>query len=106
MAENTFLLQPDSMWFQIPRSLFKKIGGPEFILQCDFEVTKIPVKLSNFHKQILHYWKITHNFSPHGSTPWNNRVITVNRKSVFLIKWYKRGIVFADEIIDDNGIFG
>ena len=38
----TYLSQPDSMWFHIPRSLFKKIGGLEFILQCDLEVTRIP----------------------------------------------------------------
>ena len=81
----TYLSQPDSMWFNIPRSLFKKIGGLEFILQCDLEVGFLRLKLSNFRTQILHYWKIifTHNFSSHGSTLWNNRVITVNRKSVF-----------------------
>lgn len=31
-----FLSQPDSMWFHIPRSLFKKIGGRELLLKCDF----------------------------------------------------------------------
>lgn len=64
------LSQPESMWFHIPRSLFEKIGGLDFILKCDFEVNRIPIKLSNFHKQILHFWKMifTHNFSPHNST--------------------------------------
>lgn len=71
----------NSTWFHIPWSLFKKIDGLDLILKCDFEVNKIPVKLSSLHKQILHFWKMifTHNFSPHNSTLWNNRVKTLNR---------------------------
>lgn len=45
----------------------------------------------------------THNFSPHGSTLWNNRVIIINRKSLFRYDWYEKGIVFVNDIIDDNG---
>lgn len=39
----TYLSQPDSMWFHIPRNLFKQVGGLDFLLHCDFKVTKIPV---------------------------------------------------------------
>lgn len=101
----TYLSQPDSMWFHIPRNLFKQVGGLDFLLQCDFEVTKIPVKLSKFHKQVLQYWKMifTHNFSPHGSTLWNNRVIIINRKSLYKYDWYEKGIVFVIDILDDTG---
>lgn len=47
----------------------KNIGGLDFILKWDFEVNRIPIKLSNFHKQI-HFWKMmfTHNFPPRNST--------------------------------------
>lgn len=71
------LSKPDSMWFHIPRSLFGKLGGLEFLLKCDFEVGKISVKLSNFLKQVLNFWKLffNHNLSPHKSTLWNNRTI-------------------------------
>lgn len=44
-----------SIWYHIPNKLFDKIGGIAFLLKCDFEVSKIPVKLSNFHKQALMY---------------------------------------------------
>lgn len=44
-------LQPNWMWFHIPRSLFKKVGGLDFLLQCDFEISKSLVKLSNFYRQ-------------------------------------------------------
>lgn len=57
------LSQSDSIWFHIPRSLFKELEGIYFLLRCDFEISKIP----SFHKQILSFWKMmfTHNFSPH-----------------------------------------
>ena len=35
------LLQPNSTWFHIPRSLFEKIGGLDFILKC--EVNRISI---------------------------------------------------------------
>lgn len=99
------LSQPDSIWFHIPRSLFSKIGGLEFLLKCDFEVGKISVKLSNFHKQILNFWKMLfkHNFSPHRSTLWNNRVILSNRRSLFKQSWFEKGIVFVTDLLDDTG---
>ena len=49
----SYLAQPNSMWFHIPKSVFKKVGGLEFLLKCDFEISKLPIKLSKFHKQIL-----------------------------------------------------
>lgn len=49
----------------------KKKGSFEFLLQCDIEVSEVPIKLSNFPKHILEVWKMifTPNFSPQGSTP-------------------------------------
>ncbi len=32
-----YLAQPNSMW-----CVFKKVGGLDFLLKCDFEVSKIP----------------------------------------------------------------
>ena len=79
------ITHPESIWYHIPNKLFERVGGVEFLLKCDFEVPKIPIKLSNFHKQALLFGKMlfTHNFSPHNSFLWNNRVITINRKSIF-----------------------
>lgn len=67
----------------------------------------IPIKVSNFHKLLLQYWKIifTHNFSPHGSSQRNNRVITIKRKSLLKSDCYEKGIVFVNDIFDDNGKF-
>ncbi|XP_024122537.1 uncharacterized protein LOC112143031 [Oryzias melastigma] len=100
-----FLLQQNSIWFHIPKNIFSQIGGISFLLKCDFEITKLPIALSNFHKQTLLFWKMfyTHNFTPHGSTLWNNRTILVNRKSVFKQDWFNQNIVFVKDLMDSEG---
>lgn len=88
----SFLANPNAVWYCIPKNIFDKVGGLEFLLKCDFEVSKLPIKRSEYHKQVLNYWKMafTHNFTPHGSTLWNNRVITINRKMLFIQSWYEK----------------
>ncbi len=77
-----YLAQPDSIWFHIPKCLFQKVGGLEFLLRCDFEISKLPIKLSDFHKLLYRKMVFTHNFTPHSSTLWNNRTITLNSKTL------------------------
>lgn len=89
-----YLAQHNSMWFHIPKCVFKKVGGFDFLLKCDFEVSKLSIKLSKFHKQILYYLKMIfqilhHMVLVHGSF-WNNRTIITNRKTVFKQEWYKK----------------
>lgn len=101
------LIKSHSIWYHIPNHIFKKIGGLDFVLRCDLDPCKIPLKVSNFHKQVLLFWKMmfTHNFSPHNSTLWNNRVVIINRKSLFKSDWYSQGIFFIHDLLDDNGFF-
>ncbi len=96
-----YLAQPNSMWFHIPKSVFRKVGGLDVLLKCDFEVSKLPIKLSKFHKQILYYWKMifTQNVSPH----WNNRTITINRKTVFKKEWYGKNVLHVVDLLDETG---
>ncbi len=66
------------VWYYIPNIIFEKVGGVEFLLNCNFNSSKLPIKLSNFHKQALLSWMIIykHNFSPHKCLIWNNKYIT------------------------------
>lgn len=100
-----YLTQSNSIWFHIPKYIFQNVGGLEFLLRCDFEITKLPIKLSDFHKQILLYWKMmfTHNFTPHSSTLWNNRTILINRKTLFKQEWYDKNVLYVMDLMDKNG---
>lgn len=75
--------------------------------KCDFETMKLPVKLSEFHKQVLYYWKMifSHKFTPHGSTLWNNRTITINRKTVFKQDWFDKKVIFVIDLMDNHRNF-
>lgn len=101
-----FLNNNLSVWSYIPNLVFNKIGGLDFLLQCDFEMSKLPVKLSNFHKQVLLYWKLlfNHNFTPHNTPVWNNRYILINRKSFYMAEWHSKGVWAVSHFMDKANI--
>lgn len=100
------LLNNNSFWFHIPRELFKKLGGIEFLLRCDFTAQRLPVKLSQFYQQVLLYWKIlyNHNFTPHNTPLWNNRYITVRNKSLYDKDWMEKCIWSVSRLTEDSAI--
>lgn len=51
----SFINNESSFWFEIPIAIFKKCGGISFLLKCDFDLSKLPIKLSTFHQQVLLY---------------------------------------------------
>lgn len=73
------------LWFYIPKLIFDKCGGLHFLLACDFNCSKLPIKLASFHKQTLEACKFAfcHIFSPHRSFIWNNQNVLRVKKSVF-----------------------
>ena len=98
---------PESIWYHIPDKLFNIVGGLDFLLRCDFDLSKLPLKLSSFHRQVLQFGKLlfTHNFTPHNTVLWNNRVININKKSLFKLDWYENGICFLHDLMQPNGQF-
>jgi len=97
-------LNHNNFWFHIPRELFKKLEGIEFLLNCDFTVQRLPIKSSKFLQQVLLYWKIfyNHNFTPHNTPLWNNRYIMVRNKSLFDKIWLEKVIWAVSHLIDSN----
>ncbi len=57
----SYINNESSFWFQFPSAIFNKCGGISFLFQCDFELSKLPIKLSAFHQQVLLYWKLILN---------------------------------------------
>lgn len=48
-----YKLGKNKMWYIIPNLIRISVGGIEFLLKCDFDSNKIPIQLSNFHKQVF-----------------------------------------------------
>lgn len=80
-------------------------GGLNFLLTCDFKCTKLPIKLSNFHKQALNAWKLVykHNFSPHSCVIWNNQYILFKTKTIFWNDWFNKGLIFVTDLMNQSG---
>ncbi len=68
-------LNNNSFWYHIPREIFNNLGGIQFLFKCDFNIQKLPVKLSLFHQQVLLYWKLLYN---HNITRTTHRYGTID----------------------------
>ena len=101
----SFLKHEKRFWFHMPSEIFTKLGGINFLLRRDYDLTKLPVKLSSFHQQVLLYWKMIykHNFSPHNAAIWNCRYVLLKNKSIFLQNWLEKGIWSVMHLLDNTG---
>lgn len=100
-----YLKKTDSLWYFIPQNIFARVGGLNFLLNCDYDISKLPLKLSKFHQQALSAAKLcfNHNFSPHKTIIWNNEFITRGNKSLFLKHWFDKGIIYLNDLQNDDG---
>ena len=100
-----FLHNPASIWNFIPKFVFSTIGGLEYVLLSDYKIERLPLILSNFHKQMLLAWSLIykHNFSPHRCFIWNNQHIKYKNKSLFLNSWFDKNIILVTQLLNDNG---
>lgn len=99
-----FVYNEDSFWCTIPSALFQEFGGIQYLLNCDFDLSKLPVKLSTFHQQVLLFWKLahTHNFTPHNVSIWNNKYILYRNKSLCFKNWLSRSIWSVKDLMDEK----
>ena len=100
-----FLANSNSFWYCVLRELFKKIGGIDLLLRCDFDIPKLPLKLSAFHSQVLLFWKLLykHNLTPHGVPIWNCRFILFRNKSMYFNEWMENNIWSVTHLLDSYG---
>lgn len=100
-----YLECPTNLWNFIPHYVFSSVGGLQFLLVCTYNIEKIPVKLSSFHKQMLLAWSLIykHNFTPHRFYIWNNRYILYKNKSLFFQKWYDNNILLVNQLFNQRG---
>lgn len=46
-------LNNNNFWYHIPKEIFKRLGGIDLLLRCDFVIQRLPIKLSLFHQQVI-----------------------------------------------------
>ena len=99
------LRAPDSIWYFIPHNIFKEVGGLHFLLRCNYNVSKLPLRLSKFSQQVLLAWKLcySHNFSPHKTIIWNNDYITKGNKSLYCQNWVEKNVILLKDLFNNEG---
>ena len=104
--QKQFFKNPNSIWNIIPYHILSKLGGLNFFLTCNYNIDKIPVKLSSFLRQAFLSWSLIfkHNFSPHKYLIWNNKDILFKHKSLFIEYWFNNNIVYVAQLFNRDGL--
>ena len=90
-------------WNDIVNDYFSSVGGLAFLLKCNYDTNKLPCFIPRFYKEMLDYGKeIFFNEFSH-MIIWNNRSILVENKSIFLNDWAERGVIFVQDLLNQNG---
>ena len=91
-------------WKDIVNLYLKPIGGLLFLLRCNYDTAVLPF-IPTFYKNMLdHASEIM--FKHLGQNIiWNNGNILVDGKSIFFREWYEKGVVFLNNLCDENGVW-
>lgn len=101
-----FFCNPTSIWNIIPHHIISKLGGLSFFLVCNFDIDKIPLKMSSFHHQAFLAWCLIykHNFCPHKYYKLNSKDILHKCKSLFLEQWFNNNIILVYQLFNKDGL--
>lgn len=103
---NQYLAKPSSIWNVFPQLVSSQLGGIHFLLMCNYDISKLPIKISNFHRQVLLAWALIykHNFSPQRCFIWNNKNILFKNKSLFYDSWFSNGLFLVEQLFNEQGL--
>ena len=99
-------------WKYIPSKYIKRIGGISNICYVNFDTCRIPSDIPPFYNNILTNWaEITCKDIAHDLENlnvqylWNNRHIKIEKKSLYVEKFAKKGINYVVDLCDKWGSF-
>ena len=81
------LLNPNSLnWKSIPDYFFKKLGGLNFLLRCNYDTKYLDPKLPSFYKDILTFFlNLNLNLNP------------------IIREWFSKGIICIKDLLNESG---
>ena len=79
-------------------------------LKCNIDSNEISLNIPEFYREVLHAWfclkkepKTVQDIQR--TVIWKNKFIKIGNKSLFHRKLYESGLVFINDILDQNGFF-
>ena len=95
-----------SNWCTIPNHFFKRMGGLNFLLRCNYD-TKHFNDLPVFYKTILDNFNELKNlydfYQKQDIMLFNNKEILIGGKQFFWSDWFKNGIISIKDLLDETG---
>ena len=106
-----FLMDSAARWKFLSDAFFPLFDLRDiFMSRCDTEFLNI--NIPDFYKEILAAWKHfkmaflpDNTFEIRKEVLWFNPVIKIHGKSIFYKHWYDKGILYIDDIVNENGEF-
>ena len=96
-------------WKAIPNYYFSTHGGLRFLLKCNYNAASINSSLPTFYRELLQYFQEfkskTKMFSYGEFLLWNNEAITIEKNMLFWKSWFKKNILFVQDILNADGNF-
>ena len=95
-------------WCTVPNHFFRKMGGLDFILRCNYNA-KYFDQLPVFYKNILdsfNEWKTFYGYDQSQDIVlFNNKEILVDGKPVYINECFKKGVVSIKDLLKNDGNF-
>ena len=99
----------DDWWKVIPNSYLSEHLSLHFLRKCKYSAEFIKKCLPNFYRELLQYFqeiKNKTNVFPYSEYwLWNNKAITIENYLVFWRSWFKRKILYVQDVLNANGNF-
>jgi len=102
----------NAKWAHFGHAKFSKVGGLEYLLKCDYDVRKLPVKLNSFYSDLLTVWR---NANKHNSPENraeveaqllnNNKHLLIGKKSVYIAELCDKHIDRLNQWLNHRGEF-
>ena len=96
----------NSNWCIIPYYYFRRMGGLNFLLRCNYD-TNYFNDLPLFYKKILEFFnelKILYSYDQKQELIlFNNKDILVEGKPIFLSEWFRKGILSINDLLNEGG---
>ena len=98
----------DKNWCSVPNHYFRKQGGLNFLLKCNYDTKDLP-QLPAFYKNILKFFqelKILYGYDQASDVVlYNDKEIRVDKKPVYLSNWMEKGIVSIKDLLKKDGSY-
>lgn len=95
-------------WCTVPNHFFRKMGGLDFILRCNYNA-KYFNQLPVFYKNILDSFNELKTLYGYDQSQdivlFNNKDILVDGKPVYINEWFKKGVVSIKDLLKNDGNF-